>query len=275
MGIEVLGPDVHESDSDFTLTPDRRIRYGLRGIKWVGGTNATIIQTLRPFTSLLDFYRRCPRRGVNSRVVETLAQVGALDSILSDAEVAVSPAQWIRRHCAVAWYWTYRLCEDRNQPIPDRLLPESMNRFGELLLNDLGQAEMEFMGLPISHDPVEPYLDLISSEDNYVGLHQMLEREYAKLGGIITKVKPLVTRKGRNPGRAMCQMWIERPVVIGDDEDQEDWADAEQVVVFPDEYSYYQGKIAAGVPVLARVQKLPGEGGLMLKRLTRLDEFGT
>ncbi|MBW7462020.1 DNA polymerase III subunit alpha, partial [Paenibacillus sepulcri] len=83
MGIEVLTPDVNESHVSFTPV-GQAIRFGLAAIKNVG-TQA--IESLlkeradRPFDSLLDLCRRVDLRVVNKRVLESLIQAGACDSL--------------------------------------------------------------------------------------------------------------------------------------------------------------------------------------------------
>src|SRR5690606_15875707 len=83
MGIEVLPPDVNESQSSFTPA-EQAIRFGLASIKNVG-TQA--IESLlkersgRPYDSLLDLCKRVDLRVVNKRVLESLIQAGAFDSL--------------------------------------------------------------------------------------------------------------------------------------------------------------------------------------------------
>src|SRR5688500_14356173 len=88
MGIEVLPPDVNESDIYFAVI--RRevgdaIRFGLAAIKNVGeGAVEAVLQTRRggsPFKSLFDFCERVDLRAVNRRVVESFIKSGCYDSL--------------------------------------------------------------------------------------------------------------------------------------------------------------------------------------------------
>ena len=83
-GIEILAPDVIESDRDFAVV-DGAIRFGFAGIKNVGaGAIEAILQSRAdegPFRSLSDFTRRVDARKVNRRVVESLVKCGAFDSL--------------------------------------------------------------------------------------------------------------------------------------------------------------------------------------------------
>ncbi len=83
-GIEILAPDLNESDRDFTVVPGG-IRFGLAGVKNVGEGAIQCVLEARsrggPFRSLHDFASRIDARRVNRRVVESLVKCGAFDRI--------------------------------------------------------------------------------------------------------------------------------------------------------------------------------------------------
>jgi len=84
MGIRVLGPDVNESDLDFTTNKAGDIRFGLGGVKGVGAGAVEVIVRERekngPFTSVFDFIERVNLNTCNRKNVESLALAGAFDS---------------------------------------------------------------------------------------------------------------------------------------------------------------------------------------------------
>jgi DNA polymerase-3 subunit alpha len=86
MKIEVLPPDVNESDMDFAPAPgDRRaIRYGLSAVRNVGeGVVQAILDARRsggPFDSFADVCRRVDPGALTKRVLESLIFAGAFDS---------------------------------------------------------------------------------------------------------------------------------------------------------------------------------------------------
>jgi DNA polymerase-3 subunit alpha len=83
MGIEVLVPDVNESESDFTVR-EGRIRFGLSAIRNVGEGVVEKIAESRgdePFTSFLDFVNRVEVSALNKRTVESLVKAGAFDAL--------------------------------------------------------------------------------------------------------------------------------------------------------------------------------------------------
>ncbi|HEY7822286.1 MAG TPA: DNA polymerase III subunit alpha, partial [Acidimicrobiia bacterium] len=83
MGIEVLVPDVNESESDFTVR-DGRIRFGLSAVRNVGEGVVEKIAEARedgPFESFLDFVDRVDISALNRRTVESLIKAGAFDAM--------------------------------------------------------------------------------------------------------------------------------------------------------------------------------------------------
>lgn len=81
--IEVLGPDVNESDQRFTVNKKGEIRFGLAAIKGVGEAAVeSIIEERKangPFRNIFDFAKRVNLRSVNKRCFEALAYAGAFD----------------------------------------------------------------------------------------------------------------------------------------------------------------------------------------------------
>jgi DNA polymerase III subunit alpha len=87
MKIEVLPPDVNESDMDFAPAPgDRRaIRYGLSAVRNVGEGVVQAILDARAaggaFASFADLCRRVDPGALTKRVLESLIFAGAFDSL--------------------------------------------------------------------------------------------------------------------------------------------------------------------------------------------------
>jgi len=82
LGIEVLPPDVNESNYKFTVLDDKRIRFGLGAIRNVGRNAIDSILAAReekPFTTFFDFTDRIDLRACHKRVFEALIASGAVD----------------------------------------------------------------------------------------------------------------------------------------------------------------------------------------------------
>jgi len=83
MGIEVLVPDVNESESDFTVR-NGRIMFGLSAVRNVGeGVVEKILEARDegPFTSFQDFVDRVDMSALNKRTIESLVKAGGFDSM--------------------------------------------------------------------------------------------------------------------------------------------------------------------------------------------------
>src|SRR5690554_2548244 len=84
MGLEVLGPDVNESNFKFTVNKKGAIRFGLGAIKGVGsGPVDAIVEERRengPYRDIFDITKRVNLRKCNKKAFEGLALSGALDS---------------------------------------------------------------------------------------------------------------------------------------------------------------------------------------------------
>ena len=82
MGIEILPPDVNESDHEFVVV-EGNIRFGLDAVKGVGYEAVEAIKRAREesgaFTSLWDFCARVDCRTVNKKSIEALVKCGAFD----------------------------------------------------------------------------------------------------------------------------------------------------------------------------------------------------
>ncbi|PWK77765.1 DNA polymerase-3 subunit alpha [Mucilaginibacter oryzae] len=83
MGVEVLGPDINESDMAFAVNKRGQVRFGLTGVKGVGDKAVESIIEERaangPFESVYDFARRSNTRSVNRKSYENLVYGGAFD----------------------------------------------------------------------------------------------------------------------------------------------------------------------------------------------------
>src|SRR6056297_1416656 len=84
MDIEILPPNINLSERDFSVS-DGKIVYGLVGIKNVGKNAVEEIQRAREekgkYENFIDFLDKVDLRAVNRKVIETLIQCGAFDTL--------------------------------------------------------------------------------------------------------------------------------------------------------------------------------------------------
>jgi DNA polymerase-3 subunit alpha len=82
-GIEVLQPDINESETDFTVLSEKQIRFGLGAIKGVGQIAIDSVLEARKqggiFKDLFDLCARTNTRTANKRVLEAFVKAGAFD----------------------------------------------------------------------------------------------------------------------------------------------------------------------------------------------------
>ena len=107
LGIEVLPPDVNESDVYFTILDDTRLRFGLLGIKGLGEAPAKAIVEARAqlggrFKSLAEFAESLDTKTLNRRLLDALAFAGATDSLGFTRAAIVHAADEILKFSASA-----------------------------------------------------------------------------------------------------------------------------------------------------------------------------
>lgn len=82
-GLDVLGPDVNESQKKFSVNKRGQLRFGLGGIKGTGDAAVDAIIEERekngPFEDIYDFITRVNLRTVNKKTLESLAYAGGFD----------------------------------------------------------------------------------------------------------------------------------------------------------------------------------------------------
>ena len=83
MGLEVLGPDINESQADFSVNMQGQIRFGLTALKGVGEgpVEAILIERVEngPYKEVFDLMRRVNLRAVNKKVMESMSLAGCFD----------------------------------------------------------------------------------------------------------------------------------------------------------------------------------------------------
>lgn len=232
MGIEILAPDINESLIDFTVV-NNKIRFGLAAVKNVGRSAIESIIEARAdkgkFVSLEDFCERVP---INKRVLESLIRCGAFDSLghkrselLAGMEICLELGQKRIQEKASGQLSLFDMgvIEEKVSmgiKLPD--LPEFPKR--ELLA-----MEKEMIGFYVSGHPLDDYSKLLQQESLHAldSLIQAKDGEPVKIGGIITFVRQVITRKGD----MMAQFTLE------------DYTGTIGCIAFPRTYQRYQDLI--------------------------------
>jgi DNA polymerase-3 subunit alpha len=200
LGIEVLPPDVHRSDVEFTVDGNA-IRYGLLAVKNVGQSAIESIIAARTeggdFRSLTDLCSRIDLRLANRKVLEALARVGALNpfghpaQILLGLDDALAAGGATQRDRLTGQTSLFELATDPDAidaPLPD--VPETPTR--ERL-----RWEKELLGLYLSDHPlgeiaetIGPFVTAYSSDLR----DESLDQQRVVVGGIVTGVRMVITK---------------------------------------------------------------------------------
>ena len=156
MGIDVLGPDINESNYAFTVTKNGAIRFGLGAIKGVGeGPVDSIIRERNDngnFASIFDLTKRLPSSACNKRVLENLVYSGGLDSF---------------HHMHRAQYFI----QDSN----GKLFLETAIRYGSNHQNNSNSAQHSIFDISEEINSVEPTIPICDEWPNIYKLNKEKE----------------------------------------------------------------------------------------------------
>jgi DNA polymerase-3 subunit alpha len=233
MKIEVLPPDVNESLAQFSVL-EGKIRFGLGAVKNVG-LNAieSIVSARRKdgrFKTIYDFCQRIDLRQANKKVLESLIQAGAMDSLegnrsqlLASIDVATSYASSLAQSKARNQGSLFDDApeEVRIEPVipdlPDWELSEKLTR------------EKEVLGFYVSGHPLDTYRAEIQafSTISLANLESLRDGTAGSVCGMVTNMKVHYDRRNR----AMAFFTIEN------------FTGSIELLAFSDPYSQYKDLI--------------------------------
>ena len=202
--IEVLSPDVNESEGAFSVT-DGKVRFGLTAIKGVGeGPIGAILEEREangPFVSFFEFCERVDLRRVNKRVLEALIKGGAFDFTGHNRNQLTMAMEEAAEHGS-------RVQKEKNDPqlslfgdasggaarINVPVMPDVDDWDEKHRLNQ----EKEVLGFFMSGHPLHRYEDVLKSYATLTGLNleNAVEGMPVRFGGMVTACKVIRTKKG-------------------------------------------------------------------------------
>jgi DNA polymerase-3 subunit alpha len=204
LGIEVLPPDVNESQVDFAVV-DGKIRFGLNAVKNVGEATCRAIVAAReeagPFNSIWDFTERVDPAVANKRSLESLVSAGALDStgasrkgMLHVLEDALSYGQKQQQDRLLGQASIFDLGDS----------PATTSRhhatvpIDEFEKAELLRLEKESLGLYVSEHPLGAIRDQLRKRTDctLVELERRREGETVLAGGMVASLRSTLTKKG-------------------------------------------------------------------------------
>ncbi|KAA3634244.1 MAG: DNA polymerase III subunit alpha [Calditrichaeota bacterium] len=200
MKIEVLPPDINESKLSFSVV-DGKIRFGLKAVKNVGDGPAAAIEAERengPFVSLADFVSRIPSKALNRRVLESLINAGACDSLgHSRAQMAEAVETMIEyAHKVAEKHNSHDLFADSGGAI-DRVAPKLAD-IEEWKNSKKLAMEKAMLGFYVSGHPLDKYRETLNcfTTCQLGRLSSITDGTEVTVGGIITSIKTMLDKKG-------------------------------------------------------------------------------
>ena len=238
-GIKVLPPDVNVSDKDFTPVyvakedaKGRRrggakgnngakegvIRFGLAAVRGVGEKAVQAVIDERKvkgdFLGLYDFCERVDLRSVTRATLEALVKCGAFSSVnanraqlLSILERAVEMGQQSqadKRSGQLNMFAAIAATTPRSSADP---LPDTDEMPGQELL----KFEKEFLGFYITSHPLTEHqvtIDRYTTASTREAM-SLTEGTEVTIGGMINRLKKVITKNGRSAGMPMAIITLE------------------------------------------------------------------
>jgi len=214
MGIVVKGPDVNESELNFTVNKTGDIRFGLGGVKGVGATAVEAIvkerNTNGAFKNIFDFFERVNLTACNKKNIESLCYSGAFDTFQEVKrehfftttnkgelflETLMRYGNKYQTDKSSAMYSLFGGTEAVDIAKPEMPVIETWGSIERL------NKEKELVGIYLSSHPLDDYFVIL----NYICNLNLKDFEEAKnnftnkdliIGGIVTSFKQGNTKAG-------------------------------------------------------------------------------
>ena len=258
MGIQVLGPDVNESNLKFTVNKHGDIRFGLGAVKGVGEAAVQSIMDERrangPYKGIFDFVQRVNLNACNKKNMECLALSGGFDSfpelkreqffaVNSKGEVFLETLmRYGNRYQADKAAAVNSLFGGEN--VIDIATPEILpaERWGDL---ERLNKERELVGIYLSAHPLDEYAIVL---DHVCNTHMAeLEDKTAlagreiTMGGIVTSVRRGISKNGNPYGIAKI----------------EDYSGSAELPFFGNDWVTFQGYLGEGTFLFIKARCQP------------------
>ena len=273
LGIDILPPDVNESNYKFTVLEDKRIRFGLGAVRNVGRSAIDSIITARtasPFTTLYDCAEKVDLRVCNKRVFEALLYAGALDGLGGHRAQYAAALDGAMQHASLS---QAELATGQGSLFGENAGPENAPPLRPVLpnLQPLSEherltKEKEILGFYISGHPLEPF----RAECELLATHTVAKLgEWTEQAITIAVVVTTVRRQfSKKSGNEFARLTVE------------DFSGSGEVLVFPEAWAAIGDRVQADVPVLIKGGYSKRDQGVdnptfIVDGITRLAELRT
>ena len=278
MGIEVLAPDINESGVDFTPVYKGRgeekkevIRFGLAAVKGVGEKAVEQIIEARKacgkFKSLFHFCENVDMRAANKQVLESLIKAGAFDRLggnrhqmLEGLEQAMQLGSVSQADLARGQMNFFAAGAEPDYSKDYEKLPQ-VDPWPEALML---AHEKSVLGFYVTSNPLSHCAEKISaySTFNTSQLTELAQDAEIVLGGMVTRTRYHITKKGRNAGARMAVFILE------------DLQGETEVVLFPKTLEKYEQMVVNDKIVFVKgtVDRRREKPNVFAEELIDLDE---
>ena len=201
MGIEVLPPDINESFTFFGVVPKKnQVRFGLSAVKNVGlGIVETIVEERKAsghYASVEDFISRINSKDLNKKSLDSLIKAGAFDRMAERNQLLSSLERLLE---------TSRETQKQKQNGQTGLFDKmGLNHKIQLAATTPATEkeklawEKELLGLYISSHPLNGFRKALENKSSSIAsISKSSLKQRVKIGGIISKIKKIITRTGK------------------------------------------------------------------------------
>jgi DNA polymerase-3 subunit alpha len=258
MGINVLPPDINESQSDFSVTGEH-IRFGLAAVKNVGiGAIDSIISVREKegkFATFDDFCNRVDLRKINKRMIESLIKCGVFDSLgyrrsqlMKYYEGIVDTAQRRQKERSSGQTSFFDHMESEKFAHLDIMQEYALSDIAEWDHKELLAHEKETLGFYITGHPLLRFTEKLHTVANVdtSSINDKKDRDTVAFGGVVNNIREVTTKKKE----VMAYITIE------------DLRGSVTVICFADLYSKAFGLVHSEEPVLIKGTIDAGEEGI-------------
>ncbi len=248
MGMEILGPDINESRANFTAISDGVIRFGLGGIKNVGGPAVESILTgrnsldARKFASFFEVLENVDLKLCNRRTLESMVHAGVFSSLgytrkalIEGMEMAIQHGQRSQADRASGQTSLFGALEAGPADVEPIPRGEGVSEYGE---QDILKSEKEVLGFYFSGHPLERYERMLRSIKSVAieNLGGVRGGSKVEIAGVISEFSVRLTKTQREMARMVL----------------EDMTGHLQCTVFPASFERVRADLAPDKPVLLR-----------------------
>ncbi|MBX3396280.1 MAG: DNA polymerase III subunit alpha [Phycisphaerae bacterium] len=275
LGIEVLPPDINSSHVDFTALPGADsgagcIRFGLAAIKGVGAKAVRSVVEERaaggPFRDLYEFCERVDASNVNRGTLEAMIKAGAFDStgamrkaLISVLDSAMHMGSEHQRDRASGQMTMFGGDFVGGDDGAQRTIGAE-----EWLESEMLAHEKSVLGFYVTKHPLTSHAEHLKQFSTCTcrQIGAFSEGVQIVLGGMISKVRMVPTKAGRNPGSKLAVLTFE------------DLSGSIEAVVFSEQLDRFRGLVAPDRVVFLRgtVDKKREEPSLRVNEILAFED---